>query len=76
LGGIYPEPHGAAINNLGVYRDAGFTDQACAFIRRKALALNYNRAQAVEQAQDPYATGPDARRHPALVRGRLLHQPP
>uniref|UniRef100_B0T3D9 Sulfatase n=1 Tax=Caulobacter sp. (strain K31) TaxID=366602 RepID=B0T3D9_CAUSK len=56
----YPEPHGAAINNLGVYRDAGFTDQACAFIRRKALALNYNRAQAVEQARDPYAAGPDA----------------
>ena len=55
----YPEPHGAAINNLGVYRDAGFTDQACAFIRRKALALNYNRVQAVEQAQDPYANGPD-----------------
>jgi arylsulfatase A-like enzyme len=55
----YPEPHGAAINNLGVYRDAGFTDQACAFIRRKALALNYNRAQAIEQAQDPYAAGPD-----------------
>lgn len=55
----YPEPHGAAINNLGVYRDAGFTDQACAFIRRKALALNYNRVQAVEQAQDPYASGPN-----------------
>jgi arylsulfatase A-like enzyme len=55
----YPEPHGAAINNLGVYRDAGFTDQACAFIRRKALALNYNRAQAVQQAQDPYAAGPE-----------------
>jgi arylsulfatase A-like enzyme len=55
----YPEPHGAAINNLGVYRDAGFTDQACVFIRRKALALNYNRAAADEQAQDPYANGPD-----------------
>jgi arylsulfatase A-like enzyme len=55
----YPEPHGAAINNLGVYRDVGFTDQACAFIRRKALALNYNRATAAEQAQDPYANGPD-----------------
>lgn len=55
----YPEPHGAAINNLGVYRDVGFTDQACAFIRREALALNYNRATADEQAQDPYANGPD-----------------
>lgn len=55
----FPEPHGAAINNLGVYRDAGFTDQACAFIRRQALALNYNYAVAVAQADDPYATGPD-----------------
>jgi hypothetical protein len=60
----YPEPHGAAINNLGVYRDAGFTDQACAFIRRKALALDYNRVQAVEQAQDPYAAGPDTDKIP------------
>jgi arylsulfatase A-like enzyme len=55
----YPEPHGAAINNLGVYRDAGFTDQACAFIRRQALALNYNYEVAVAQASDPYAAGPD-----------------
>ena len=55
----FPEPHGAAINNLGVYRDAGFTDQACAFIRRQALALNYNYAVAVAQVDDPYATGPD-----------------
>lgn len=55
----YPEPHGAAINNLGVYRDAGFTDQACAFLRRQALALDYNRVVAIEQAKDPYAQGPD-----------------
>jgi len=55
----YPEPHGAAINNLGVYRDAGFTDQACAFVRRQALALNYNYQVAVAQAADPYAAGPD-----------------
>jgi len=55
----YPEPHGAATNNLGLYRDAGFTDSACAFLRRKALGLDYNRAQAVEQAKDPYASGPN-----------------
>lgn len=55
----YPEPHGAAINNLGLYRDAGFTDQACAFIRRQALGLNYNYEVAVAQADDPYAAGPD-----------------
>lgn len=55
----YPEPHGAAANNLGLYRDAGFTDQACAFIRRKALALDYDRVVANEQQVDPYAQGPD-----------------
>ena len=55
----YPEPHGAAINNLGLYRDLGFTDQACAFLRRQALALNYNYEVAVDQADDPYDPGPD-----------------
>lgn len=38
----YPEPHGAAINNLGLYRDAGFADNACLFLRRRGLALPYN----------------------------------
>ncbi len=55
----WPEPHGAAINNLGLYRDAGFTDSACAFIRRQALAVNYDRAVATAQSIDPYASGPD-----------------
>jgi arylsulfatase A-like enzyme len=55
----YPEPHGSQANNLGVYRDAGFTDSACAFIRRKGLALNYNRAYASDQARDPNSSGPD-----------------
>ncbi len=55
----YPEPHGAATNNLGLYRDAGFSDEACAFIRRKALSLDYNRFVANEQQIDPYAKGPD-----------------
>jgi arylsulfatase A-like enzyme len=55
----YPEPHGAQPNNLGVYRDAGFTDSACAFIRRQGLALNYNRAYAQMQVEDPDTTGPD-----------------
>ncbi|HWD29563.1 MAG TPA: sulfatase-like hydrolase/transferase, partial [Rhizomicrobium sp.] len=54
----YPEPHGSQPNNLGMYRDVGFTDQACAFIRRQGLALNYNRVSASEQAADPNATGP------------------
>jgi arylsulfatase A-like enzyme len=55
----YPEPHGASRNNLGVYRDAGFTDSACAFLRRKALGLDYNRAAAVVSEQDPTAPTPD-----------------
>jgi arylsulfatase A-like enzyme len=54
----YPEPHGAQANNLGVYRDAGFTDSACAFLRRQGLASNYNRAYAVMLAQDPSSSGP------------------
>lgn len=55
----YPEPHGSQANNLGIYRDVGFTDSACSFIRRKGLALNYNRAYATELAQDPGSQGPD-----------------
>jgi arylsulfatase A-like enzyme len=55
----YPEPHGAAINNLGVYRDVGFADAACAFLRRQGLAVNYNRQVALVQQHDPYSSGPD-----------------
>ncbi|HEV2815633.1 MAG TPA: sulfatase-like hydrolase/transferase [Allosphingosinicella sp.] len=55
----YPEPHGAQANNLGLFRDAGFTDSACAFIRRRGLALNYDRVYASMAASDPETTGPD-----------------
>ncbi len=55
----WPEPHGAAPNNLGIYRDAGFTDSVCAFLRRQALADDYNRVLAEEQQVDPYAAGPN-----------------
>ncbi len=55
----YPEPHGAQTNNLGVYRDAGFTDSVCAFIRRQGLASNYNQVYASMAAEDPATTGPD-----------------
>ncbi len=55
----YPEPHGAQANNLGVYRDAGFTDSACAFIRRQGLANNYNHVYAEMAAHNPNTTGPD-----------------
>lgn len=55
----YPEPHGAQPNNLGIYRDTGFTDSACSFLRRQGLALNYNRVSAEMATQDPASTGPD-----------------
>ncbi|HWA89119.1 MAG TPA: sulfatase-like hydrolase/transferase [Rhizomicrobium sp.] len=54
----YPEPHGSQSNNLGVFRDAGFTDSACAFIRRQGLAVNYDRVYANMLANDPNSSGP------------------
>lgn len=54
----YPEPHGAQINNLGVYRDAGFTDAVSTFLGRMGLALDYNRAVAEAAAADPNAPAP------------------
>lgn len=38
----YPEPHGTLKNNLGMYRDPGFTDLVTTFLRRKAMALDYD----------------------------------
>jgi arylsulfatase A-like enzyme len=55
----YPEPHGSAAGNLGIYRDVGFTDAACTFLRRKALGVDYDREQAIESAADPFAPPPD-----------------
>ncbi len=55
----YPEPHGTQTNNLGIYRDAGFTDSAATFIRRQGLASNYNRIYASMSAEDPNTSGPD-----------------
>jgi arylsulfatase A-like enzyme len=54
----YPEPHGSQTNNLGLYRDVGFTDSACAFIRRQGLAGNYNRVYAQMLSNDPNSSGP------------------
>lgn len=56
----YPEPHGSQSNNLGIYRDVGFTDTACAFIRRMALASNYNRVYANMLSNNPDSGGPPA----------------
>ncbi|MFK8103240.1 MAG: sulfatase-like hydrolase/transferase [Saprospiraceae bacterium] len=38
----YPEPHGTLRNNLGMYRDPGFTDLVTTFLRRKGMALDYD----------------------------------
>lgn len=56
----YPEPHGPLPNDLGTYRDAGFSDLACTFIRRKALGLDYDRIYASDAAQDPSGSRPKA----------------
>lgn len=47
----YPEPHGAATNNLGVYRDPGFADNACLFLRRRGLALPYDYGVSADAAR-------------------------
>ena len=60
----YPEPHGSQANNLGIYRDVGFTDSACAFIRRMGLANDYNRVYANMQANDPNSSGPKVQHVP------------
>lgn len=55
----YPEPHGPLPNDLGIYRDVGFSDLACTFIRRKALGLDYDRLYASDAARDPNGDRPD-----------------
>ncbi|MEE3623670.1 sulfatase-like hydrolase/transferase [Nitrospirillum sp. BR 11752] len=56
----YPEPHGASPNNLGTYRDIGFADSVCNFLRRKALGLDYDRAAAIKSEKAPNLKAPDA----------------
>ncbi|WP_083901089.1 sulfatase-like hydrolase/transferase [Azospirillum sp. B4] len=56
----YPEPHGASPNNLGTYRDIGFADSVCNFLRRKALGLDYDRAAAIKSEKAPNQPAPDA----------------
>ncbi|MBB6251926.1 sulfatase-like hydrolase/transferase [Nitrospirillum iridis] len=55
----YPEPHGASPNNLGTYRDIGFADSVCTFLKRKALGLNYDRAAAIKSDKAPNSDAPD-----------------
>ncbi len=54
----YPEPHGASVNNLGVYRDYGFTDLVTTFLRRKGLAIDWDRRSAQLALDHPSATPP------------------
>ena len=54
----WPEPHGASLNNLGAYRDHGFADLACTFLRNEGLGMGYNRALAQQQKSAPLADGP------------------
>ncbi|MDE1145972.1 MAG: sulfatase-like hydrolase/transferase [Azospirillaceae bacterium] len=56
----YPEPHGSSANNLGTYRDIGFADSVCTFLKRKALGLDYDRAAATKSADIPDSAAPDA----------------
>lgn len=61
----YPEPHGAAINNLGIYRDAGFADNACLFLHRRGLALPYNYGVSADEARPgPNTPATDAAQRP------------
>jgi arylsulfatase A-like enzyme len=54
----YPEPHGGSPNNLGVYRDFGFQDLVTTFLRRKGLALDWDRRSAELALQHPGANPP------------------
>ena len=63
----YPEPHGASINNLGAFRDEGFADLTCGFLRRMALGDPYNRALADQSYAAPQAAAPEGEARPWLA---------
>ncbi|MCY1032006.1 sulfatase-like hydrolase/transferase [Corallococcus sp. BB11-1] len=63
----YPEPHGASVNNLGAFRDVGFADLACDFLRRMALGQPYNRALAEQSYAAPWGAAPDGEAQPWLA---------
>jgi arylsulfatase A-like enzyme len=49
----WPEPHGALINNLGMYRDYQFADLACSFLQARGLGVPYDRATSSQAIDDP-----------------------
>ncbi len=59
-----PEPHGSLNNNLGAYRDVGFADAACAFLRRKGLGVDYSRINADADRNNPGGPSPDPSKPP------------
>ncbi|NOS88347.1 MAG: sulfatase-like hydrolase/transferase [Methylococcaceae bacterium] len=63
----WPEPHGASINNLGAYRDYGFADLACTFLRNEGLGMGYNRALAQQEQTAPLADSPPTTPQPWLA---------
>lgn len=63
----WPEPHGSSINNLGAYRDIGFADLVCGFLRGQSLGLDYNRKLAQQLQSAPLAPSPAAEQRPWLA---------
>jgi arylsulfatase A-like enzyme len=63
----WPEPHGSSINNLGAYRDIGFADLVCGFLRGQALGLDYNRKLAQQLQSVPLAPSPKPEQKPWLA---------
>lgn len=62
----WPEPHGSSINNLGTYRDVGFRDLVCGFLRSQGLGMPYNRRNA-ERDPEQDAGAADAAIKPWLA---------
>lgn len=63
----WPEPHGSSINNLGAYRDVGFRDLVCGFLRGQGLGLGYNRRLAQHDQSRPLTPDPDPASPPWLA---------
>ncbi|WP_223621746.1 sulfatase-like hydrolase/transferase [Lysobacter sp. ESA13C] len=63
----WPEPHGSSINNLGAYRDIGFCDLVCGFLRGQGLGLPYNRRLAQHDQSHPLSPDPSTDPKPWLA---------
>lgn len=63
----WPEPHGSSINNLGAYRDIGFCDLVCGFLRGQGLGLPYNRQLGQHDQSRPLSEDPSTQAKPWLA---------